>query len=79
VTLYITLGFQGIEEVMKCRWSGKKHVLSDCATIAVILFQARNVMSYLVLVALDFIICLVFFQLQVHAYTCINHTGDGAD
>ena len=55
---------------------GKQRVLSDRATVAVILFQARNVMSYFGLFDWTFIIYFVIFRLKVFVYTCIKRNGN---
>lgn len=43
---------------------GKYHALSDCAVVAVMMFQARRVMSYLGLFALHQILINIFLFLN---------------
>jgi len=45
----------------------KQHVLSDCATVSVIKFQARSLMNYFGLFNWIFIIYFVTFKFKVFA------------
>jgi len=72
-------GRSGIKEVQEnlvkfviCRRSRT----TDQATVAVMLFQLRSMMSYFDWI---FSIYFVIFKLKTFAYNCINHDSDGAE
>ena len=75
----VTLTWEVGKKVVRNFVGRKTSVLSDLATVAVILFNVRSVMSYVGLFDWIFIIYCVIFKLKVLMYTYITRCGDGAN